>query len=47
MANIQVSSEEESGDSQIAKDKGYISITYLNAVVPEEKGPKFRCSIPT
>lgn len=26
---------------EIAKDKGYISITYLNAVVPEEKGPKF------
>lgn len=26
---------------KIAKNKGYISITYLNAVVPEEKGPKF------
>ncbi len=26
---------------EIAKDKGFISITYLNAVVPEEKGPKF------
>lgn len=26
---------------KIAKNKGYISITYLNAIVPEEKGPKF------
>jgi RNA polymerase primary sigma factor len=26
---------------KIGKSKGYISITYLNAVIPEEKGPKF------
>jgi len=26
---------------KVGKSKGYISITYLNALVPEEKGPKY------